>query len=276
MNELAKQAIENLAKIKVLHKEIEDIRDATDKQTRTLRYEVYQEKIRNLEEERDREIKVIEAASQEQVGNRKATIESLQTVRNQVSQILEFLRLDTTRDLSIDDDDIHPHTGYAPHPQFKENLGYCVDDDYLKIKLFIVENGKPKNRLSVIALGKCLFPEGLLKLTHSYGLPVYTSHNYNLQVVLKDFPSVEQAKDWLNKHKSSYIITYLVGYEAVKLAYQEALKNYKVSDFQELVIARCQCGFYYTEFERTKISFHNLACPRCCNSTLTVKELKVG
>lgn len=269
MNKLAKEAIENLSKVKSLQGEIETISKATRDESYRLRYGIYRDKIRELEHERDQMIDAVDADSQGQINDREAVIENLQTVIRQVSRILEFLRLDTTLDLSIADDDVKPYGRY--NQRFKESLGYFINDDYLKVKLFIIENDKPKNKYSLIAVGKCLFHEELLKLPKTYGLPCYTQGFYSLESVIKDFPSLAETKDWFGKHKVS--LYDLKGkYDQVKKEYQEAMQNYKVADFHELLIAHCQCGYYYTEFERRNISFRDntTECPRC-GSILIIK-----
>ncbi len=268
MNKLATQAIENLTRVKSLSGQIETIRQATNQERSRIHYDVYRAKIRELEHERDQMIEAVEVDSQAQINDRQAIIENLQTVIDHVSRILDFLRLDTTTDLSIADDDIKPYDRYDH--RLKESLGYFFYDDYLKVKLFIIENDKPKNKYSFIALGKCLFYEDLLKLPKSYGLPCYTNGFYGLETVIKDFPSVAEAKNWLNKNKAR--LNFLLGdYDRVKKDYQDTIQNYEVDDFQELLIAHCQCGYYYTEFERHHISFRDntIECPRC-KSILTI------
>lgn len=259
---IAKQAIENLGKVKALYGEIETIEKATRQEVSRLHYDVYQSKIRELEHERDRMIEAVGVDSQGQINESKAVIENLQTVIHQVSRLLEFLKLDTTEDLSIADDDVKPYDRYDQ--RLTESLGYFFNDDYLKVKLFIIENDKPKNKYSLVALGKCLFYEELLKLPKSYGLPCYIHGFCELETVIKDFPLVAEAKNWLNKNKAR--LSFLLGeYDRVKEEYQDAIQNYKVDDFQELLIARCQCGYYYTEFDRNNISFRDntTECPRC-------------
>lgn len=270
MNKLATQVIENLAKVKSLDGEIETIRQATNQERSRIHYDIYREKIRELEHERDQMIEAVEVDSQGQINDRQAIIENLQTVIRYVNRILDFLRLDTTTDLSIADDDIKPYDRY--NHRLKESLGYFFNDDYLKVKLFIIENDKPKNKYSLGALGKCLFYEDLLKLPRSYGLPCYTNGFYDLATVIKDFPSVAEAKNWLGKNKTR-LNSLLGNYDQVKKEYQDAIQNYKVDDFQELLIAHCQCGYYYTEFERHHLYFRDntVECPRC-KSILTIKR----
>lgn len=266
---LATQAQQNIARIKVLSSEQDAIREATEKEHRRLKYDVYEPRIREIEGERDRVIEELEEKAQITLDQKKEEIVSLNTTVIQVKRILEYLRLDTTRDLAILADDVKTYDRYEP--RYKEDLGYYLDDSYLKIKLFIIQNGKPVNKYALIAVGNCLFPESLLKLNYSYGVDIHTSNRFALLVTIKDFPSVEQVKGWLSTHKAK--LSYLTGeYESVKKEYQETKANYKTEDFQDFIFAECSCGYYYTIFEKDSYSvryWDDARCPRC-NSELNI------
>lgn len=274
MIELGKQALENIAKIKILSDDKDTIRKATENEEYRLHYEVYQPKIREIERTRDIAIDELLSKRDTIVAEKDMEIEGLHTVVAQVKRILEYLRLDTSRDLTILADDIKMRERYGEHP-YKEDLDYFLNDTYLKVKLLIVQNEKPVNKYSLVAIGKCLFPEYLLELPRSYGQPYYTDGRYEIETTIRDFPTVEQAKDWLNNHKGK--LNLVAGYETVKKEYQDTIQNYKVRDFEDLVMVECPCGrYYYTEFERDYYSLtirnNELRCPRC-NTQLAAKPL---
>lgn len=271
MIELGKQALEHIAKIKILDKEKDIIRVDTEKEEHRLRYDVYEPAIYAIKQARDIVIDNLKSERDALVTEKDTEIEGLYPVVAQVKRILDYLRLDTGKELTILADDIKIWERYGEAP-YKEDLGYFLDDTYLKVKLLIVQNDKQVNKYSLVAVGRCLFPEYLLKLPYYYGQPFYTHDHYELSTSIKDFPTVEQAKGWLNSHKAK--LNLMGEYETVKKEYQGALQNYKVSDFKDLIMVVCPCGrYYYTEFERDKYSLvirnNELRCPRC-NALLEV------
>lgn len=274
MEQIGKQALENIAKIKILDEEKDTIEKATENERRRLHYDIYGSAIREIERIRNVAIDKLLSERDAIVAEKDTEIEGLYTVIAQVKRILDYLRLDAGKDLTILADDIKMRERYGECP-YSEDLGYFLDDTYLKVKLFIVKNDKPVNKYSLVAIGKCLFYEKLLKLPYSYGLPLYTNNHYELETGIRDFPTVEQAKEWLNSHKTKLN---LVGeYEMVKKEYQDTLQNYKVGDFQDLIMVECPCGrYYYTEFERDSYSNsiykNELRCPRC-DTLLKVKPI---
>lgn len=265
VKELANQANENLGKITLIHKERDSVRDAYEKEIYRIRYDVFRPKIDKIERERDKIIEEAHAKYEQKEAELKQDVETLAVVVTQVTRILDFLRLDAGQDLTINDDEVQPYRSYKD--TVKENLGYIFDDDYLKIKLFIIENDKPKNKYALIALGHCLFHDGLLKLPHTYGVRARTPFRCYPELVIKDFPSVPELNNWLKLHRDNVLAEVTGGYEQVKAEYLDIIKNYKVDDFQDLLVARCNCDYFYTKLEH--IGFREpVTCPRC-NSTMT-------
>jgi len=256
---LIEQVQDNSHKIETLRAETEAMRVSTEQEVRRLVYDVYRPKIQQLEGVRDQATHEVQD-KYEQVRDRKQKeIEGLQVVINQVKRILDFLMVDTGKDLAIDDDDVKPYRDRA-----KESLGYLFDDDYLKIKLFIVENDKPKNKFSLIAMGRCLFGEDLLQLSRGYGVPVHTSFGYNIEVVFRDAPSVEELKTWQELPRAGTLFFELKGdYEKVKAEYLDVIAKYTSQDFKELMTDLCGCGYFYTIFESIHRPNETVKCPRC-------------
>ena len=262
MIEIATQAVENMAKIKTLSEEIHSMREATDKEVSRLNWDVYRPRIRVVEEERDLKVKWVTQQGEAAQLEKNAEIVALNKVVRQVRLILDFLRLDSHRNLDISDEDIQ-FSRYHSN-DYKESLGLYIDDTYLKAKLYIIGNEKPTNKYSLVVLGKCLFYEDLLKLERNYGASFHTSDRYELEKVVRDFPSVEQAKAWLDKNRGKLISgESRVQYQEVKIAYNEAIQTYKADDFQEFLLARCQCGNFYTIWEDYIKRNTPVSCPKC-------------
>jgi len=255
---LVEQVQVNSRKIKTLEARDHALRDSTQQEVRRLTYDVYRPKIKQLEDERDRATRQVQSEYDLALDEGKREIEGLQVVINQVRRIFDFLRVEV-KDLAIDDDDVKPYRDRA-----KESLGYLFDDDYLKIKLYIVENEKPKNKFSLIAMGRCLFGEHLLKLRREYSTGVHTWHGYNIEVSIRDMPSVAELQPWLaDSRRQQLIIDLTGGYEKVKAEYLDVIEQHTPEEFKELMTDRCVCGYFYTIFDNIRREDKPALCPRC-------------
>jgi hypothetical protein len=277
MSKLGQTAIENMAKIKVLDKESQEIRDATEKKTYHLRYDIYQKKIRALEAKRDSEVTAIQEQEKAAEDVRHAEVVELNKPVLKLKRILDYLRLDKDKNLTIADDDIE-FSGYHTE-YYKESLGYYLDDTYLKIKLFILQNDKPTNKYGLAAAGRCLFYQEILNLPRHY-IPcahVKGSSYSELELVIRDFPTIAAAKEWLKKNRARlFPDDFMFKYLEVKTDYQQTLRDYKVSDFEEFLLARCVCGNFHTVWEDYILREKIVTCNRCNKTmTLTANHIEV-
>lgn len=180
---LVQQALTNDRQICDLTVQADTKRKEVETEIYRLKYDVYWKIIRDLERKRDAEIQALQADLDAQKVEHKAKTESLYTAVAEVKRILQFLKL-KPQNLEINDDDIKTY-----RERYKENLGYLFEDSYLKIKLFIVESEKPKNKYALVAYGKCLFKDqfnySLLDLPYSYGITSHESDHYSLRVLSK-------------------------------------------------------------------------------------------
>jgi len=262
MIEIANQAVENMAKIKLLSKEESDIRKATETEVYHLQWDVYQERIRALEDERNLKVGEVKKQGKAAEEVKQTEIIALNKVVLEVRRILAFLALDAHKNLDISDEDILFSNYHSNN--YKESLGFYIDDTYLKVKLYIVGNEKPTNKYSLVALGKCLFYEDLLKLERNYGATFHTHDRYEVEKVVRDFPTDDQAKAWLEKNRNKVLSGECrVQYQEVKIAYDEAIRSYKVDDFQDFLLARCECGYFYTTWEDYIKRNTPVSCPKC-------------
>ena len=256
---LLEQVIENQDKADLIQNEIDRCRKNTDAEDHRLQYEVYEPQIRALQDERDHIQQANRTDFEEKRALKQKEIEELYLVVKQVKRILSYLHLERPADMAIDDDDI---TTYRDKQ--KVNLDYIFEDEYLKIKLFIVGNDKPKNKYSLIALGRTLFTEDQLKLTYGYGLSINTKNRCQLQEVLREGPSVEELLTWLGKPSQSQLLTGLQGdYHTVKAEYLDAIEQYQVDDFMELITDLCTCGNFLTTFDSMAYRNEVQKCGRC-------------
>lgn len=254
-------ATRNIEKVEALAIEQETLRKETEAETRRLMYDIYQPMIRGLENERDKKITDIKQQADFDYQQKRDRIIELNKPVHQVERILEFLRLDTKKCLTIKDDDIKTR-----NTDYKEAIGYYYKDEYLKAKLYIVENGKPKNKYSLVIFGKCLFHEGIIKLPRHYVSGCYTLDRYELEVSLRDFPAIDEAKAWLEKVRDKLDI--LDTYQVVKQEYIETKAQYNRCQFKDFIVLKCKCGFFYTTFDISSyrtgyFETDEVTCPRC-------------
>jgi hypothetical protein len=271
---LAQMALENNRKADALGEEIREINDKTRDEMHRIQYDVYQPKIRALEKESQEAVQQVE-----DTGNKAAAVKQVEIVElmrpvQEVKRILDFLRLDTKEDLNILDSEI-TYPDRQLH-YYRENLGLIYTDKYLNIRLFILQNDKPTNKYQLDLVGRCLFPEGLLKLPHDYGISG-TPYHASPQQILREAPRVQDLRDWWAAHGLSKL-EWLNEYLKVKEEYEHILKTYKLEDFGDFVTQLCpKCMYFHTIFDNyARYRNEVIKCPRCETPMLDKQPAKDG
>jgi len=272
--ELAQLALENKKQSEALGKDINELRDKTDIETRRLQYDVYQPKIRDIEEECRTEVKKVQDAALALHNLKVEQVKTLMIAVHTVERILEFFRLDTKQDLKTTDEDVK----YSDRHQhyYRENLGVVFSDQYLEVRLFILQNDKPTNKYMLVLIGRCLFDNGLgdsplLKLPRDYSING-AAWGACPQQILKEASDVKDLHTWWTAHGFSKV-NWLKDYLTVKSEYEHILKTYKVEDFKDFLTWMCpKCDYFNTVFE----SYYQRdgevqTCPRCEDKTPMAK-----
>lgn len=274
--ELAQTAQINTQKINSLAQEKEAIEKASTSEQYRLKWDVYQDKIRALEKERDTAIEQVKSKAEIEAENKTSQINMLYEPIAQVKRILQLLRLKPKTLTQVDPEkvkvrDTHWRNNKQP---YKEDLGYFVNEEFLNIKLFIVTNEKPTNCYSLIAYGYCLFYDNdnrIMKVPHGYVQGAYYSDGYpNIEAIIRESPNTEDLKTWLGKNRSKILAEFITNYEAVKAEYLAVLKNYKVEDFEQFISLKCSnCGYFRTTFDDSYSYYSKELCPDCKKIKLT-------
>jgi len=255
------------AEVLAHEKQIDILRDTKDKErkqgeltTRHLTYDVFNPKIRLLEQRRDKAVAKICKHTQKVLATLDDEINDQYVIIEQVKRILACLETYTDTNLSISDSEIEPYERYGKTP-YKEGLGYLFNDDHLKIKMFIIGNDKPVNKYSLIAIGRSHFTEPLIKLPRSYGLDINTwNTTFNIELGIKDMASVEELKAYYDKHKDTILKDEIAEYKNVKAEYVQTIKDYKIEDFKELITWQCPtCNSFYSIFDNLATNYT----PKC-------------
>lgn len=152
----------------------------------------------------------------------------------------------------LDDETIKP---YRDRELVK--LGTLYEDEFTLIKLFAIENDRPKNRWTLMTIGDTLLRE-LVDMSHSYGLPIHIGTYAAIQKALKHLPTLEEIKTYLKRKRESLMRGDLVAYEEVKKAYLDTINNYSLEDFKPLLEPRKVSGqdapvvFRITRYDSTQ------------------------
>jgi DNA-directed RNA polymerase subunit RPC12/RpoP len=268
---LVQHALEGTARADTLRQEL-DVYTKGKEEQRVSVYTEFEHKIHVLQQEAIEAQEAIQQDVKVHTEQVNAKIAEAMKPRYQAERILAFLRLGSLqyrKQLDFPDAAIHNRE------QYLEPLGYLFNDQFLVIKLFIAENEKPKNKYSLLAFGRCLFPSasdghGLLELPYSYGLPTHEDGWFSVQASIRDMPTIEELKTYLSKNKDN-MIKWLTGqYGQVKQEYLSILAHYRVEDFRALLAWLCTtCGRFYTQWEMR--NYHRDDDTRCpeCGQTMT-------
>lgn len=165
---------------------------------------------------------------------KKKTIEPLCDQIGKVKQLISLLKMAERFEPveNIKNVDVRPYDS-----SFLKWLGYIHRDDFLKIRLLIAGNSKPKNKYTLMAYGRCVFKESLIKRPYMYGGPHLNDSNqgFSIKYELQSLPSVEEIKE-VSKRKD-ILKSFIEKVEVLKKEYLEVTKNYKLSDFSKILLA---------------------------------------
>lgn len=207
----------------------------------------YRDKIWNLEHEKRDKVAKLESARDEFIAGMEGKITEHCALIKRVQRVLECFRTETNKDLTIADAvELSPYAF-----QYQESLGYLLDDDLLKIKLFIVGNRKPKNRFTLAVIGRSIFGEPLIKFPQGYGLDISSLHIRNsFEKALRDAASAEELKEYVTRHRDDILKPVIDEYRQLKAEYEFNLATYQLSEFEKLITWRCpDCNNFKTTYE---------------------------
>ena len=216
--------------------ELKQIKDEFHEQTKKKHYKIYCEcddKITALEKQRDKLYRSLEKEEEKVNDRTEKKIDRLYTDISNVQRIIYFLN---QKELTIEFD-VTKTTNRYGHLELLE----IFTTDHLKLACYIAENSRPKNKYSLVIVGMCRFgtrAEHILKLPHDY--EVSLSHPniqwWDVEQAIKHFSSIESAKQYHQTHKIGVMVnSFLAEYYRVLEQYQEAVNNYSLEDFTEIL-----------------------------------------
>ncbi len=206
----------------------------------------YSDRIWDMENEKQKKLRLLETAQETFVNGMDGRIAEQNGLILRVQRILEYFRINTGKVLTIDD--TLNLSRYAF--QYQESLGYLLDADMMKIKLFIVGNRKPKNCYTLALLGKSAFGEELIKLPKSYGLDISSGDGWDIEEGLRDAASAEELKEFATRRRDTILKPLIEEYRKVWKEYVNVKQTYQLSEFEQLICFRCpDCNNFKTVWE---------------------------
>ncbi len=232
-------------KVDSLSKERDKVKDIMATEINKVEQE-YRDRIWELESEKRKKLQLLETAQETFVNGMDGQIAEQYGLILRVRNILEYFRIDTGKVLAIDDT-INLHR-YAC--QYQESLGYLLDADLMKIKLFIIGNRKPKNCYTLAVVGRSAFDESLIKLPKSYGLDISCGDRWDIEEGLRDASSAEELKEFAARRRDTFLKPVIEEYRRVWKEYVNVKQTYQLSDFEQLICWRCpDCNNFKTVWE---------------------------
>lgn len=195
----------------------------------------YRKKIRALENKRNVRVEKIEGLLDAVWNESRGKIDELYKAIVKVERVAYFLSVDLNKDLRIKNNEVK-----AYRDRHIESAGYIFDDLLLKIKAFVIENERPKNKYSLVAVGRSVFGEPAIKFPYFYGLPTCGFDSFNLKKHIICFPTIGDARVWLGKKKAGLFKKTIEEYRAVKKEHKEVLDTYTLTDLKPIISHHCK------------------------------------
>lgn len=193
---------------------------------------IYYSKIQALKDEEFEEQTALDRQITDMKAGMDKTLKPLHGQIMQVKRIITLLRIAETIQpvKDIEDNEI---TTY--HGEYLEWLGYVYKDDFLKIRLLITENTKPKNKYSLMVYGRCAFhDEKLLRRLYTYGGPYLKDDGFSIKHESGCFPSIDEIKKHVSKYPEKVLKTFIEDFVKLKQEFLEVKGTYKLSDFEQI------------------------------------------
>lgn len=199
----------------------------------------YRARLEALTKERDVACGAVNGKKQDDVGKIDVVLKELNLSLESTESIMRFLRhkdeVEARANIEIERSTIRP--------QYQDSTLIWLDDlrkeKYLHIVLLIAENGKPKNKFSLVAYGSCAFVNcQLMRGTYSYSSLHVIDERYDLKDSIKDAPTVEELRTYAAKHRASLLGSFLLEYDETKKAYLEAISKFTMKDFEPALTIR--------------------------------------
>lgn len=240
--ELIKNYKKALQELKVLEKEGDKEREIHEKKAREI-YNKYYE-LKDKLETRERKEK---NAEEEKFNKIKENIEKrtkpfIET-RGNVLEILSLIKVfrknyNTHFEVYTSDKDEKGNYISDKRKIVLNPFEILEDDEFKKIAVYLVENGKPVNKFSLIIRGRSIFGYSDEFNKFRYGSYITGTHDEgcNIEKTLKDLPTEEGLKTWYSKNKENLLKDFKELQKQIEEKYKEAIELYKSKGWKILFL----------------------------------------
>lgn len=250
---LIKQYTEAKDQIEKLVKESSNIKGASQKQISNIEYR-YRDQIYELEKKRDKEIKEVKELQEAQTKDINTLLEEQRITTNKVKRILTLMDIirDNPSKLTPEvyfysDRDAQGNYVSKKVKMTIDPVKTILEDKYSKVMLYIVPNGKPTNKFSLIIRGYSIFGEGLLGKGISFGYVTRIGElNSNIRITIKDAANKQSLIDYMNRNMKK-IMDMLPALSELNKEYEEAIALYEQPAWKILYL-KDKKGYYENHY----------------------------
>ena len=217
-NQLLIDRIESQAEIKSEQREIE---------LRAIR-----RKYIDLEEELRREgadaLSAVQAVKDQESKETTAEITRLSEPLQTVKRVLLFKRIQKNGDDAVGHVEVR-----AYHNKESLIIGSLSDTPTLVIDAVLAENGKPKNKYSLLVVGMATFGGMMESQKYGYSAPVDTKGRCNIRMSIRDFPTKGELYAWYEKHKAGILADYIKEHQEIEAEYREVVVKCNTPEWEK-------------------------------------------
>ena len=233
----------SLKQIKEFNEKIVILDSAQQKETYRLKYDVYQPKIRAIEKERDDMLETVKAKNEAEVQELNNFITSQRVIVKEVEQIYALIDLYmgnlenpykpgvylyTYSD--IDEQGYYISNKRKIYYQAIESLGV---DAYKSTALYVVDNGKPTNKYSLVLAYSTIFNNDILHKQWVYINKVNKENCTNI-IILKEGPDKDKLISWYRKNDLPTEVKNLFDiHKKLETKYEEAVELYAIKEWKK-------------------------------------------
>lgn len=202
-----------------------------------------------------------------------SAISELSKIKATLDRVIYFLKQQQKK---FDCTPLDEITNHSKHLELIEKY----QDKCMSIHMYIAENRRPKNKYSIIIVGKSKLgssnrDDSILVLPHSYGVDLHCQ-NADILSDVKHFTSVDGAKKYHKTHGIQKVLKeFLEKYNDVKSEYEQTCKKYSLDDFATTLHEKFVAYWKYTSHHNREIVAKELNLGTENLEEMTLKQIQL-
>lgn len=237
---------------------IKELKEGCEKETRSLKYDVYGPKIDKLKAELSKKTYEIEKRIEEAVKATQEEIDTNRAVTNEAKKIFTLMEIAKSEEAVRGDKKttVYKYSDRDAQGNYVSNkvkitfdpVATVYEDDYTSVQAFIVPNRKPVNKFALILRGYSIFGHHSYSLFFTRGGYITNVHDdtCNIELNIKDARTEKELQEYLEKNEKK--IRNMLPPELFTLPeeYEECIKLWEDSNWE---IAYLEDKKYYYEHQ---------------------------